>query len=58
MVGGIDTLREMENLPTTKDDRPKTPPKILEIIVFKNPFAEILKEREMDRIKVCSVYER
>lgn len=47
MVGGNDTLAKMEELEVDQEnDRPKHPPKILETVVFKNPFAEIRKKEE------------
>eukprot|EP01071_Lankesteria_metandrocarpae_P012200 Lankesteria_metandrocarpae@DN557_c0_g1_i1.p1 len=56
VVGGIEVLKAMEKLETNKEtDRPKNPPKLESVTVFKNPFVEVeestKKEAEEKRSK-------
>nr|CCA30140.1 peptidyl-prolyl cis-trans isomerase, putative [Neospora caninum Liverpool]CEL71378.1 TPA: peptidyl-prolyl cis-trans isomerase, putative [Neospora caninum Liverpool] len=49
VVGGLDVLRQWEKLETDKSDKPLKPPKIAEVIVFKNPFDDAKKEMEDEK---------
>ncbi|KFG33444.1 peptidyl-prolyl cis-trans isomerase, cyclophilin-type domain-containing protein, partial [Toxoplasma gondii GAB2-2007-GAL-DOM2] len=49
VVGGLDVLRQWEKLETDKKDKPLKPPKVEEIIVFKNPFEDARKEMEDEK---------
>lgn len=51
VVGGLDTLRQWEKLETDRSDKPLSPPRIEEIVIFKNPFEDAKKEIEEEKTK-------
>eukprot|EP01138_Halocafeteria_seosinensis_P016142 gb/GECG01016471.1/.p1 GENE.gb/GECG01016471.1/~~gb/GECG01016471.1/.p1 ORF type:complete len:534 (+),score=84.49 gb/GECG01016471.1/:1-1602(+) len=46
VVGGMQTLSAMENVPTNKKEKPKEEIKILDTIIYNDPFENEKKERE------------
>ncbi len=49
VVGGLETLSRLENAPTDSSDRPVDEIKILDVVVFVDPFEEFQKQkREKD----------
>eukprot|EP00112_Aurelia_sp_Birch-Aquarium-sp1_P000565 Seg1054.3 transcript_id=Seg1054.3/GoldUCD/mRNA.D3Y31 product="RING-type E3 ubiquitin-protein ligase PPIL2" protein_id=Seg1054.3/GoldUCD/D3Y31 len=49
VVGGIDTLKSMEEIETDADDRPKTKISISKVVIFVDPFEELDKEMESEK---------
>jgi len=45
VVGGLDVLSRLENVPTDEKDKPETDIVIEDIVVFLDPFEEFLKQR-------------
>lgn len=54
MVGGMETLKKMEALPVGRHDRPLDPPKIIQTIVFQDPFKDFLEAQQRE---VCLFFD-
>ena len=57
VVGGIDTLKSMEEIETDADDRPKTKISITKILIFVDPFEDLDKEMESEKEAAKSLKE-
>jgi peptidyl-prolyl cis-trans isomerase-like protein 2 len=51
VVDGMDSLSRLENVKTDEKDRPIEPIKLIDIVVFLDPFEEYMKRREEDEVK-------
>lgn len=46
VVGGLDVLQKLEDVPVDESDRPKVDVQILEAVVSMDPFEEFWKKRK------------
>ena len=51
LVGGHDTLAKIEKVPTDADDRPKEEVRIIDAVVFVNPYENVDAEMEAAHAK-------
>uniref|UniRef100_A0A0G4HJW3 RING-type E3 ubiquitin transferase n=1 Tax=Chromera velia CCMP2878 TaxID=1169474 RepID=A0A0G4HJW3_9ALVE len=58
LVGGMEVLKEMEQLETDAKDRPKSPPSILSADVFADPFEEAAEEAKREEEKEAAEKEK
>jgi peptidyl-prolyl cis-trans isomerase-like 2 len=52
VVEGMDTLTRLENVKTDDKDKPIEPIKLIDVVVFLDPFEEYMKRREEDEVKL------